>query len=213
MARAVTFASGVIDILPSISEMQKLWSQGMIHHCIYCHGYEHRDGVLGALGTSPVTIHSLLGSTTLNKSMILLTNATLLDDKLRRKLVALNVHVVEDSIKSMSKDSNRIRVELKNGKVEEIDGLLHGPDSRVANGSLLISLGVVITDIMPGHVPVKTDDLLGRTAAPGVYVSGDMAGLARAIRHAMLTGAMGAAGLNADVAGKDVEHQMVNGSD
>lgn len=194
-------------MMPSIPGVQELWNQGTIHPCIYYHGYERRDGVLGALGVSPVIVHNLLGSTTLNKSIIFLTNAVPLDDKLRDRMVRLKIRIIEDPIKSMSKDEDAVRVDFENGKVQRIDALLPTPDSRISNESLLTSLGITVNNIMPGQVAIKIVDLFGRTAVPGVYVSGDLACLTRAIPYATFTGGVAAAGLHADLVEEQLEHK------
>ncbi|MCJ1243849.1 hypothetical protein MMC30_001046 [Trapelia coarctata] len=208
MARAIIFASGITDVMLSIPGVQELWNQGMIHHCIYCHGYECRNGVLGALGASPATVHNLVGSTVQNKSITLLTNAAPPDDKLRERMVRLKVRIIEDPINSMNKDEDIIRVDFENGKAERVDALLHTPDSRISNESLLTLLGAMVHKIMLGQVAIKTSDMFGRTAVPGVYVSGDLAGLTRAIPYAMFTGGVAVAELHADLVEKDLEDKV-----
>jgi thioredoxin reductase len=117
-----------------------------------------------------------------------------LDDGVRRKLVAANVHIERAGVKRLIGAGGQLEaVELDDGRRVACEALLmHPPQKQVA---FVTALGVALDE--EGFV--KTDPMTRETSIPGVYAAGDLTTRAQAAVLAAAAGMQAAAAINAEL--------------
>ena len=95
------FATGIIDILPSIPGFAECWGKSVLH-CPYCHGYEVRHTQIGILGNGDYAFEfgTLISNWTSDLTIYTNGPSTLTTDQ-ATKLLSHNIRIVEDRIERL----------------------------------------------------------------------------------------------------------------
>lgn len=97
----VLVTTGLVDVLPDVPGLAERWGRDVLH-CVYCHGWEVRDKVIGVLGN----FHQALLFRQMSKDVTLfLHTATELTDEQWEQLAALGVDVVDGEATGLEADS------------------------------------------------------------------------------------------------------------
>jgi len=174
-ARRLLVTTGLVDELPDIPGLRERWGRDVVH-CPYCFGWELRDAPLGVLATSPHAAEQALMWRQWSPDVILLQHtAPGPTDEQSEQLTARGVRVVAGEVAAVEVSDDRLSgVRLRSGQVVHRRAVVVAPrfESRHA---LLDDLDVVVTEHPLGIGCQVQADATGRTAAPGVWVAGNLA--------------------------------------
>lgn len=205
-ARAVLISTGLRDELPGIPGLRDRWGVDVLH-CPFCHGYEVRDEPLGVLGGNvrELSIHQALLLPQWSRDVVFFADGIDLTDGERARIRARGVDIVEDPVRGIVVDDDRLRaVELGDGQLVPLTALFVGP-RFVANDSLLRGFGC---DIGPsGFVTV---DSTGRTSVPGIWAAGNVADPRAQVITAAGAGSAAAIAINGYLLEWDVETALAH---
>jgi thioredoxin reductase len=192
-SRKLLFATGLKDILPSISGFEACWGKSILH-CPYCHGYEVRQQRTGILANGDAGFELMKLISNWTKDLVLFTNGptTLNSDQL--KLAAkYNITVVETPIVSIEHEQGYIKhIRFADQSTYELKALYARPAFE-QHCSLPAALGCELTE--QGLVKV---DMFQRTNVQGIYVAGDNSSM-RTVSMAVATGTMAGIALNKEL--------------
>ena len=200
VARFLVLATGVIDILPSILDFETHWGRSILH-CIYCHGYEHRDQSAGVIGGDFANVSAALTSATLFSSITLFCNdefpgtgpaAQILQQRIpgfEKLLAAKNVAIDRRTIKALTKISSpgltpQMELLFSDGSAARCDILLHVPPTTQRADNLGEQLG--LAKAADGSWELSHPS--GKTNVDRVYATGDAAQVFKSVSNAVLTG-------------------------
>lgn len=190
-ATKLIFATGIVDILPSISGFEACWGRSVLH-CPYCHGYEVRNVQTGILGNGDYAFEfgSLLSNWTSDLTIYTNGPSTLTPEQVSR-LQSHKISVVEEKIELLGHNNGSIeRVVFANGSSANVKALYARPAFKQSS-DIPASLGCELTD--EGYIIV---DNLQRTTIPGIYACGDNSTKMRTVSNAIATGTAAAIVLN-----------------
>ena len=177
-ARRLVLATGVIDELPGVPGLRQRWGSTVLH-CPYCHGYEVAGRRLGALATTPHSVHQALLLPDWSGDVTLFTNGVVVPDEAERaKLAARGVRIDTRAVESIVGDANSpdelaiSGLRVAGGEVVPIEALFVAPRTRVAS-PLAEQLGCAF-DEGPSGMFVRTTPRK-ETTVPGVFAAGDAA--------------------------------------
>lgn len=211
IGRKVVLATGVTDTFPAIEGYANCWGK-RIFHCLFCHGFEERDGgKVGVLAegflTNPqfaLPISGMAGR--LAGEVVIYTSGN--EDRkeeleglikrsvLKTKVDSRTIGKVEN-LEGM--DGERIRVWFEDGVKEELAFIAHTPNVKVnVPTDWLEGLGLKLA--AQGNLEVSLP--FGETSCQGVFAAGDISSMVKAVAPAMAAGAM---------AGGGIVHQLVMG--
>jgi thioredoxin reductase len=197
--RRLLVATGLADGLPDIPGLREQWGAGVVH-CPYCHGYEIRGRRIGVLGTGPLSVHQTLLFRQWSDDITLFLNDTVAptDDEWDR-LAARGIRVVDGAVASVdATDGVLTGVTLQGGRQMDLQALAVGTRME-ARGALLEPLGLPLQEHPSGMGHSLVGGPMGSTAAPGVYVAGNVSNLAAQVVVAAAEGMMAGAAINADL--------------
>lgn len=187
-ARRLIVASGVKDILPSITGLDERWGSSVLH-CPYCHGYEYADHRLGVLYAGTGSMHHARlianwGPTTL------FTNGIELEDD--GTLAAHGIALDTAPIEALHGPGRALtHVVMASGQSVALDALYVAP-SIEPRGPVAKALGCAMQDTPAGRILAIDERMM--TSVPGVYAAGDAASfpsmVARAVSDGSIAGAM-----------------------
>ena len=192
-AKKILFACGVKHKLPPIPGLAEQWGKRVVH-CNYCHGYEARDGVIGAITTATDALalaHTLLP---LSSQLHFFMEGTLPDAALTAQLQALGIAVELRAIDRVSAEANGLAMMLSDGRSVPC-GVLFVQTRMTPASELPFALGCQ----RAGDAFVATNGY-GATHAPDVFAAGDMVGGFQQLSVAAASGALAAISLNAALA-------------
>ncbi|MFD6698597.1 MULTISPECIES: NAD(P)/FAD-dependent oxidoreductase [unclassified Microbacterium] len=197
-ARRIILAAGVEDVLPDIPGARESWGRFLLH-CPYCHGYEVGDRALGVLGGVPGAVRHALLVRQWSPDLTFFTNGSVLTEEDEHQLRARDIRMQDGRVAELLVDGERFGgVRLDSGDVVPVDALFLRPDSRPRT-ELVVALGGAVDGAGFAHV-----DASGRTAVPGVWVTGNLvdprAQVITAAGHANAV----AMDVNADLVDEDV---------
>lgn len=193
-AYTLIFATGIVDVIPSISGLAACWGKSVLH-CPYCHGFEVRGVKTGILGNGDYAFEfgSLISNWTADLTIYTNGVSTLTREQ-TTKLRAHNINVVENAIEMFDHANGYIeRAVFSNGDSAEMNALYIRPAFR-QHSDLPRLLGCEMTD--EGYIKV---DGAQRTTIPGVYACGDSVTKIRTVANAVSTGTTTAITLNKDL--------------
>ncbi|MGC5255877.1 NAD(P)/FAD-dependent oxidoreductase [Gordonia sp. DT218] len=201
-ARRVVLASGLVDELPEVPGVQKLWGSSVLH-CPYCHGYEVRGRRIGVLGTSPMSVHQTLMFRQLSDDVTLFTHTIPeIGAEEAEQLSALGVRVVDGLVDHLAIEDGAVRaVVLGDGTEVEREAVVVAP-RFVVRSALFTRLGGTLADHPMGGQYVATGPM-GMTDVPGVWAAGNVADLAATVAVSMGAGVNAGAAVNADLIAED----------
>lgn len=170
--RKLVLAFGISDVLPDIPGLSERWGDTVLH-CPYCHGYEHRDGILGVLWTAPMSAHQAALIADWGTTTLYLDGNPLPEGDARTLLDQRDVSIEAASIKELrGKDRTLTSLLLGDGREAAIDALFLAPRSTF-NSPIAERLGCALDNGPFG--PVVRTDAARLTSVPGVYAAGDIA--------------------------------------
>ncbi len=168
-ARALVFATGVVEELPEVPGLADLWG-GDVVSCPYCHGWEVRDQPVAVVGSGPRAWQQLLLLRRFTEDLALVGNGpTGLErgqlDHLRRTGVAVHEEPVD---RVVSKGGRLYGIAFANGAVLQRAAVFAATTRRQAT-ELPATLGCEVSS-----AAIVADDE-GRTGVSGVWAAGSCA--------------------------------------
>jgi len=207
-ARRVLVATGLIDELPDIRGLRERWGRDVVH-CPYCFGWELHEAALGVLATGPHTAAQVLmwRQWSSDVSLFLHTVPAPTDEQLEQ-LAARGISVVQGEVVAVEVTDDRLTgVRLQSGNVIPRDALVVGPRFR-ARHALLEALGVTISEHPLGIGWQVQADATGQTAAPGVWVAGNVADVTAGVMQSAASGVTAGVAINADLTAEDTDRAV-----
>jgi thioredoxin reductase len=167
--RRLLLATGLVDQLPPIDGLAKLWGRSVLH-CPYCHGFEVQGQALAALGSDPRAIQLAAHLTRFSPDVALCTNGAPLDAESLQLLTAIGVAVRTEPIQRLDGDGGTLRriVFTAGLPLARQAAFVRAPYRQ--RSDLPVRLGCALLE--DGTVAV---DDFGRTSVPGVFAAGDLA--------------------------------------
>lgn len=167
-ARRLVLATGIVDRLPDIAGLAERWGKS-VFHCPYCHGYELRQGALGVLAVSALSMHQALlvpewGPTTFFTNGVFEPDAAQVD-QLRQRGVTLE----REPIARIAGDAD---VVLRDGRTIPLKGIFTMTHVRMAS-PLAEQLGCNLVEGPVGPF-IETNEFK-ETSISGVFACGDAA--------------------------------------
>jgi thioredoxin reductase len=207
VARRLLVTTGLVDELPDIPGVRERWGRDVLH-CPYCHGWEVRDRPVGILATGPLSLHRALLFRQWTADLVLFAHrAPPLADEQTEELAARGIRVVPGVVESLVVERDRLTgVRLGDGTDVAREAVVVAP-RFVARSEVLAALGLRTAPHPSGGEYVAADPG-GKTAVPGVWVSGNVADLAAQVVTAASQGAVAAAGINADLVAEDTRRAV-----
>ena len=206
-ARRLLVATGLTDELPAVEGLTRRWGRDVLH-CPYCHGWEVRDRAIGVLGTGPLAVHQaqLLRQWSADVTLFLHTAPDPTPEEWAG-LAARGIPVVDGEVAALEVEDDRLTgVRLASGTVVARDALVVAP-RFTARSAVLEALGLAAEEFRFGeHVlgTVVPAGPGGATAAPGVWVAGNVGDLRAGVVNAAAQGFTAATEINADLVAEDV---------
>ena len=170
-SRYLIAASGVIDNLPKLPDMQNVFDYAgyNLHVCLICDGYEMRDKRSGVFGRSESSLEVAFPLGWFTPHITLFTNGEFeVSPEFRDRLRTHNYQLVEKPIKRFLGEKHQMTgVELADGSVVELDTGLVSMGSKyhadyLKNIDLEYQGGNLVTDKM------------SRTSHPRIFAVGDL---------------------------------------
>jgi len=188
--RYLLIATGVIDDLPGISGFDDCYGRS-IFHCPYCDGWERRDRRLAAFGRGTAVAGLALGLKTWSADVVVCTNGTRLDARLRARLTSNGVAVRSEPIERLDHEDGALRaIAFTRGERLERDALFFATGQH-PQSQLAITLGCALT--RKGTIETGT---LCDTNVPRVFVAGDASRDAQFVVVAAAEGVKAAVAIN-----------------
>lgn len=165
-ASRLVLATGVRDVLPSISGLSERWGAS-VFHCPYCHGYELGGRPAAVLASSPLAAHVAMMLPDWGPTTLLRNESCPLEEAEREKLQARGVEIVEGRVERVIEEAT---VVFADGSSRAFAGLF--ATARVVPASdLAQQLGCALEE-SPMGTTVQTS-ALKETTVPGVFACGD----------------------------------------
>lgn len=185
-ARRLVLATGITDVLPNLPGLAERWGQS-VFHCPYCHGYEIKQGRIGMLATSELSLHVALmlpdwGSTTL------FLNGTI--EPTAEQLAQLKARHVRIEQRNVQAIKNKLDMLMADGTTIGLDGLFVTAQFTQTN-SFAEALGCELEQMPLGQI-IKTT-MTKATTVPGVFACGDAARFGGSVPLAVGDGAIAGA--------------------
>jgi thioredoxin reductase len=189
-ARFLLIATGVIDDLPAIAGFDDCYGRTLFH-CPYCDGWEVRGRRLAAFGRGREVAGLALGLKTWSEDVVVCTNGSRLERRLRERLTANGVAV---------RTERMARIDHQEGMMTSVAFASGDPLPRDAmffttgqhpQSDLAIKLGCTLTH----RGTVKTGSLCD-TNIPRLFVAGDASRDAQFVVVAAAEGVKAAVAIN-----------------
>jgi thioredoxin reductase len=189
-ARYLLIATGVVDDLPATAGFRECYGRSLFH-CPYCDGWEVRDRRLAAFGAGKAVASLALALKTWSRDVVVCTNATRLDGRLRERLANNSVTIRTERIARLEHDDGAMTaVAFASGEPLPRDAMFFTTDQH-PQSDLAIKLGCVLTH----RGTVKTGTLCD-TNIPRVFVAGDASRDAQFVVVAAAEGVKAALAIN-----------------
>ncbi|MGY9065224.1 NAD(P)/FAD-dependent oxidoreductase [Streptomyces sp. CAS3] len=200
--RRVLVTTGLVDALPDLPGLAERWGRDVLH-CVYCHGWEVRDKVIGVLGN----FHQALLFRQMSESVTLfLHTGTELTEEQWEQLAALGVGVVDGEATGLEVDDQDqlTGVRLASGKVVPVQELVVAP-RFLARAGFLGELGVTMQEHPMGLGEQLRVDASGFTGVRGVWAAGNVSDVLAGVPAAAAAGTTAAAAIHMDLLKADAE--------
>lgn len=187
-SRRMILATGVRDQLPDVPGLTERWGE-TVFHCPYCHGYElGKNSKLGALATSPLSIHHAVLAAEWGASMTLFLNQALeLDADQVALLNQRGIRVERSRVVAAEGAASAVELRLEDGRTTRLDGLFVATRTAIDN-PFAGQLGLQIEEGLAG--PFYKTDSTKETTVPGVFACGDAALAMGSVSFAVADGVM-----------------------
>jgi thioredoxin reductase len=189
-ARAVLFATGVVDEVPEISGVRERYGV-CVHHCPYCDGWEHRGKRLVALADGSASVELATSLLPWSQHVTCCSNGGRLTSKDRTLLSDNHINEYEEPIvKVASRDDAAMEIQFESGAALACDAIFFGAGQR-QHSHFPQSLGCELDE----NGLIRRDPKQ-YTCVEGVFVAGDAAGDVQFAIVAAAQGATAAAAIN-----------------
>jgi thioredoxin reductase len=187
MARKVLLTTGLIDELPRLKGIERLYGRS-VHHCPYCDGFEHRDQALAVYGEGDKGASLALMMKQWSSDVLFCTDGP--------SAISPSMHgitVCSDTIASLegTDDGALQKIHLQSGKALKRAAIFFTTGCR--QGSQLSATLGCVRDEKGGIV---TDPLTEESSVRGVYVGGDASRDVLLVAVAIAEGAKAAVAIN-----------------
>ncbi len=197
-SRKLLLTTGVVDELPEIEGIEKLYGRS-VHHCPYCDGWEVRDQPLAIYGKGRHGYELALELTVWSRDLALCTNGEPLEEKQRQRLARNNIRVCEERITRLEgKDGILERIIFADGAVLPRRALFFFSEEH-QHSDLPEKMGCDFTK----RGAVRTGEYEG-TCVPGLYVAGDSSRRVQLVIVAASEGAQAAFAINTELLKEDL---------
>ena len=193
MARKVLLTTGLIDELPRLEGIERLYGRS-VHHCPYCDGFEHRDQPLAVYGEGDKGASLALMMKQWSSDVLLCTDGpSAVSPSMQARLQQHGITVCSDTIARLegTDDGALQKIHLQNGKTLERAAIFFTTGCRQGS-ELSASLGCA-RDEKGGIV---TDPVTEESSVRGVYVAGDASRDVLLVAVAIAEGAKAAVAIN-----------------
>ena len=193
MARKVLLTTGLIDELPRLEGIERLYGRS-VHHCPYCDGFEHRDQPLAVYGEGDKGGSLALMMKQWSSDVLLCTDGpSTVSPSMQARLQQHGITVCSDTIARLegTDDGALQKIHLQNGKALERAAIFFTTSCRQGS-ELSASLGCA-RDEKGGIV---TDPVTEESSVRGVYVAGDASRDVLLVAVAIAEGAKAAVAIN-----------------
>ena len=170
VARKVLLATGLIDEVPRLKGIEKLYGKS-VHHCPYCDGFEHREQPLAVYGMGDKGAGLALMMKQWSADVVLLTDGpSQISPEFEARLQRRQVPICSEQIAALegTEDGALQFILLQGGKALTRNAMFFTTGCRQAS-ELSASLGCA-RDEKGGIV---TDAVTEESSVRGVYVAGD----------------------------------------
>jgi len=170
MARKVLLTTGLIDEVPRLEGIERLYGRS-VHHCPYCDGFEHRDQPFAVYGEGDKGASLALLMKQWSSDVLLCTDGpSTVSPSMQARLQQHGITVCSDTIARLegTDDGALQKIHLQSGKALERAAIFFTTGCRQGS-ELSASLGCA-RDEKGGIV---TDPLTEESCVQGVYVAGD----------------------------------------
>jgi thioredoxin reductase len=195
-ARRVLVTTGLVDELPAVPGLAERWGREVMH-CVYCHGWEVRDRVIGVLGN----FQQALMFRQLSKDITLFrhTGAELSEEQWEQ-LAGLGIAVVDGEVGGLDVDDrDRLAgLRLMSGQVVPVQALVVSP-RFVARAGFLGGLGLTVREHPMDLGEQVAVDASGFTGVAGVWAAGNVSDVLAGVPQAAAAGVTAAAAINNDL--------------
>lgn len=195
--RKLLLATGVVDELPDIPQVARLYGRG-VFHCPYCDGHEVADQPLIAYGHGADGARLGLELTAWSGAVLVCTDGTDLDERWRRRLHANGITVDTEHITGLRGADWFEAVVFADGREHPAAALFFHTRQRERSG-LAARLGCTFND--EGTVATGDNEA---TNVPGLFVAGDASRQAQLAIVAAGEGAEAAAAIHAALLREDL---------
>jgi thioredoxin reductase len=197
LARKLLLATGVVDVLPQIENLQPFYGKS-VHHCPYCDGWEHRDQQLAALGPGSAAVGLALSLRTWSEHVLACTQGVELEpadhDRARRNGIVVRQEPV-------------VRLE---GSGETLERLVFAGGPPCACDALFFNTGRFQRSNLPAMLGCEFTERWylrtrrrQKTRVPGLYLAGDADGEVQLAIVAAAEGATAALAINRELQDED----------
>lgn len=198
-ARRLLLATGLVDELPDVPGLRRLWGTGVLH-CPFCHGYEVRGQHVGVLGVRASSLHQVLLFRALTDRVTFFRQDLDVPVETAAQFRALGVEVVEGPVRGAGGEPGRVTVDV-GGRPVGVEALVVAPWFR-ARGEVFAQLGgELATNAMGEFVPVQPG---GATAVPGVFAAGNVTDPGAMVAAATGAGVLAGVAVHGDLVQEDV---------
>lgn len=204
-ARRLLITTGLTDELPDIPGVAERWGREVLH-CPFCHGWEVREDRVGIIG-SAFGVHQALMWRQWTDRVVLFAQDFEPTDEEYEKLAARDIGVVTGTVSELIvADDTLVGVKLASGTTVEIDAVVVKP-YFAANASLLLELGLEVTDVMMGEHSMGSAlaaDPTGATSVAGVFAAGNVVGITENLIGSAAAGSKVGGAVNGSLIEEDV---------
>ena len=204
-SRKVILATGLRDILPSISGIHEFYGTSLFS-CPFCDGWELKDLPLVLIADNPGAFHKVKLIYNWSRDLIVCTNGNnIFSPEQYELLTKNNIKVIHEGIVALQGEAGRLKtIQFNNGHVIEREGGFVSAGLKQAS-SLAESLGC--RRLKNGGIEI---DQFGRTTIDGVYASGDISlSTPSQVINAASEGSIVAMGVINDLVNEDFnKHQL-----
>ncbi|GAA4133280.1 NAD(P)/FAD-dependent oxidoreductase [Aminobacter aganoensis] len=164
-ARATLIATGVVDVLPDIPELDMLITRGRIRICPVCDAFETIDRSLAVIGPSANAVAKAEFLQPYTRKISILATGTL-DNEGRAAAAGLDIAVANPA--SIRATDDGVSVRLIGGERRVFDAIYPAMGATI-NSRVAADLGAECDEL--GNL---VTDARQRTAVPGMYAAGDV---------------------------------------
>ncbi len=197
LARKLLLATGVVDVLPNIANIEQYYGT-TVHHCPYCDGWEHRDQHLVALGQGKRAVGLALMLRTWSDRVTACTQGEVITQDEARQLRQLGIEWREEVATALHG---------ADGKLQEI-AFTEGPP--LACDALFFNTDQYQRSLLPQYLGCELDaagQIVTRgkqgTGSPGLFLAGDADGDVQFAIVAAAEGAIAATAIHRELQDED----------